>query len=103
MTSYLGPGKNFRVSGFNRTECQSLLCADCGIRVSKFNGYQWIEEKISYLFFRANFGDFDRLRDALDVNPEAAAYSCGCKGYSVDQGEPMPEGYRWKCTGCDLS
>lgn len=102
MTSYLGPTQTFRVNGLNRKECNSLLCADCGIRVSKFEGYEWDEAKTSYLFFRANFGDFQRLKEALISSTEAAAYSCGCKGYSVVEGEPMPEGYRWKCTGCDM-
>lgn len=103
MASYLGPGKAFRVGGFNRKDCQSMLCADCGIRVSKFEGFQWEDEKTSYLFFRANFGDFDRLRDAMIPDPNSAAYSCGCKGHWVCEGEAMPDGFRWKCTGCDLS
>ena len=102
MTSYLGPTSTFRVNGLSRKECQSLLCADCGIRVCKSEGFRWDDDKTSYLFFRANFGDFQRLKDGLVGDQGSAAYSCGCKGHSSDQGEPMPDGFRWKCTGCDM-
>jgi hypothetical protein len=85
-----------------RKGCENMICGECGLRVSKFPGYRWDKKKTSYLFFRANFGDFSRLEQALIEDSEYTAYSCGCKGYDVNCGEAMPDGFKWKCSGCDL-
>jgi hypothetical protein len=102
MNSYLGVGASFKVNGMARRPCANMLCTDCTIRVSRWEGYRWLEERTSYLFFRSNFGDFARLKAALEEDEGCCAYSCGCKGHSADEGMAVPKGTNWKCTGCDI-
>ena len=89
------------MDGFERKDCENMLCRDCGLRIHKIPGYIWDESKISYLFFRTNFGDTSRLAQALIRRAESAAYSCGCKGCSVSGSyAPLGSEFQWKCTGC---
>ena len=101
INSYLGVGSKFRANGLMRKEC-SMICTDCNLRVNKWLGYKWDYNQTNYLFFRANFGDFAMLKPALLEDDTSAAFSCGCKGYCVMNGEPVPNGYNWKCTGCEI-
>ena len=98
----MGAGDSFRVNGLLRRACPSLICTDCNIRVVKWDGFKWDYNITDYLFFRAGFGDFEKLSKGLVSSPSSVAYSCACKGYYVSLGEPVPNGYNWKCTGCDF-
>lgn len=102
MNIYIGTKDNCRVGGLQRNECKNLLCQDCGIRVIKFDGYSWKEDQISYLFFRANFGDFDRLKQGMSNSSNSSVFSCGCKGVTITKGTKLDSSDSWKCTGCPL-
>ena len=102
MNIYIGGPNICKVGGLPRKECKNLICRSCGIRVLKFDGYEWDEDKINYLFFRSNFGDFERLKKGMLYSPEKSVYSCGCKGVTVKNGLKIESYEDWNCTGCPI-
>ena len=48
------------VDGFKKKACTAMRCRDCGILIFKVKGYKINEKVCNYLFYRTNFGDFNR-------------------------------------------
>jgi len=79
--------------------CNELRCMKCDFKVISFDGKQWDEDVVNYLFFRNNYPE--TVRKGLKDQPEVSSYCCQCSWISVHERVNLKNtpNLNWFCGG----